>query len=104
VTRAAAWGLLLATEVADFLVGKGMPFRTAHEVSGKIARDLYEGGRDYSSLTLDDWRRYSDLFDDKIFQAVTPEAAVAARLTPQSTNPKAVQAALAAMQQWLRLG
>jgi len=43
------------------------------------------------------------LFDDKIFEAVTPEAAVAARLTPQSTNPKAVKAALADMQQWLRL-
>jgi argininosuccinate lyase len=103
VTRAAASGLLLATEVADFLVGKGMPFRTAHEVSGRIARDLYEAGRDYSTLKLDDWRQYSDLFDGKIFEAVTPEAAVAARLTPQSTNPKAVKAALADMQQWLRI-
>ena len=103
VTRAAASGLLLATEVADFLVGKGMPFRTAHEVSGKIARDLYEAGRDYSTLKLDDWRQYSDLFDEKIFEAVTPEAAVAARLTPQSTNPKAVKSALADMQQWLGL-
>src|SRR4051812_28641661 len=70
VTRAAASGLLLATEVADFLVGRGMPFRTAHEVSGKIARDLYEGGRDYSTLKLADWRGYSDLFDEKIFDAV----------------------------------
>jgi argininosuccinate lyase len=101
VTRHAASGLLLATEVADFLVGRGMPFRTAHEVSGKIARDLYETGRDYASLKLADWRGYSDLFDAKIFDAVTPEAAVAARLTPQSTNPKAVKAALGAMQQWL---
>ncbi|TAK14493.1 MAG: argininosuccinate lyase [Acidobacteria bacterium] len=101
VTRTAASGLLLATEVADFLVGRGLPFRTAHEVSGKIARDLYESGRDYSTLTLADWKTYSDLFDEKIFAAVTPEAAVAARLTPQSTNPRAVQAALADMQQWL---
>jgi argininosuccinate lyase len=103
VTRAAASGLLLATEVADFLVGRGLPFRTAHEVSGKIARDLYEAGRDYSTMTLDDWRGYSDLFDDTIFAAVTPEAAVAARRTPQSTNPKAVKAALADVQQWLRI-
>jgi len=102
VTRAAASGLLLATEVADFLVGRGLPFRTAHEISGKIARDLYERGHDYSTLTLDDWRAYSDLFDEKIFAAVTPEAAVAARLTPQSTNPKAVAAALADIRQWLK--
>ena len=99
--RAAASGLLLATEVADFLVGRGLPFRTAHEVSGKIARDLYESGKDYSALSLADWKKYSDLFDEKIFAAVTPEAAVAARVTPQSTNPGAVANALADMQQWL---
>jgi argininosuccinate lyase len=101
VTRTAASGLLLATEVADFLVGKGLPFRTAHEVSGKIARDLYEAGKDYSSMSLADWRKYHELFDDAIFAAVTPEAAVAARLTPQSTNPDAVAAALADIRGWV---
>ena len=99
--RAAASGLLLATEVADYLVGRGLPFRTAHEVSGRIARELYEAGRDYSGLTLADWQRYHDLFDEGIFKAITPEAAVAARLTPQSTNPKAVAAALERTRTWL---
>ncbi len=101
VTRTAASGLLLATEVADYLVHKGIPFRTAHEVSGKIARDLYEAGRDYSSMTLTDWERYSGDFDQTIFAAVTPEAAVAARLTPQSTGPHAVRAALGDIHTWL---
>lgn len=102
VTRAAASGLLLATEVADYLVHKGMPFRTAHEVSGKIARDLYAAGHDYAAMALADWRRYSELFDETIFAAVTPEAAVAARLTPQSTGPHAVRAALGDINTWLR--
>lgn len=102
VTRTAASGLLLATEVADYLVHTGMPFRTAHEVSGKIARDLYQSGRDYASMTLADWQRYSESFDDTIFAAVTPEAAVAARLTPQSTGPRAVRAALADVNTWLQ--
>lgn len=101
VMRQAASGLLLATEVADYLVGRGMPFRTAHEVSGKIVRDLYENGRDFSSLTLADWQRYDSLFDDKVFAAITPEAAVAARLTPQSTGPAAVAAALAETRTWI---
>jgi argininosuccinate lyase len=101
VARAAASGLLLATEVADFLVGKGLAFRTAHEVTGRIVRDLYAAGKDFRALSLDEWRRYSDLFDDGVFQAVTPEAAVAARRTPQSTNPTAVAAALADVQRWL---
>jgi argininosuccinate lyase len=99
--RAAASGLLLATEVADYLVGRGLAFRTAHEVSGRIARDLYDAGRDFSALTLADWRRYHELFDESVFAAITPEAAVAARLTPQSTHPRAVAAALAETRAWL---
>jgi argininosuccinate lyase len=101
VTRAAASGLLLATEVADYLVGRGLPFRTAHEVSGRIARDLYEAGKDYSGMTLVDWRRYHPDFDERIFDAITPEAAVAARRTPQSTNPSAVAASIAELKAWL---
>ena len=90
VARDAASGLLLATEVADYLVGRGLPFRTAHEVSGRIARDLHERGSDYSSLGLTDWQTYHALFDAAIFDAITTEAAVASRRTPQSTNPAAV--------------
>jgi len=101
VMRQAASGLLLATEVADYLVGRGMPFRTAHEVSGKIVRDLYESGRDFSALTLADWQGYHELFDDRVFAAITPEAAVAARLTPQSTGPGPVAAALAETTAWV---
>jgi len=101
VTQEAASGLLLATEVADFLVGKGMPFRTAHEVTGRIVRDLYAARKDFRALSLTEWRQYSDLFDAAIIEAVTPEAAVAARRTPQSTNPDAVSRALADLRQWL---
>jgi argininosuccinate lyase len=99
--RTAAAGLLLATEVADFLVGRGVPFRTAHEVTGRIVRDLHGKGRDFSSLTIEDWQRYDARFDAAIIDAITPEAAVAARRTPQSTNPQAVAAALAETRAWL---
>jgi len=101
IARAAASGLLLATEVADFLVGRGVAFRSAHEVTGKIVRDLYGAGKDFGSLSLADWRRYHEAFDEGIVAAVTPDAAVAARRTPQSTNPAAVAAALADVRQWL---
>jgi argininosuccinate lyase len=99
--RTAAAGLLLATEVADFLVARGVPFRTAHEITGRIVRDLHAARQDFSALTIDDWRRYDARFDDRIFTAITPEAAVAARRTPQSTNPAAVAAALAETKEWL---
>ena len=97
----AASGFLLATEVADFLVGKGVPFRTAHEITGAVVQNLSARHLDFSALTLADWRKYSDQFDEGIFKAITPDAAVAAKKTPQSTGPAAVAAALAETRAWL---
>ena len=101
-TAAAASGLLLATDVADFLVGKGMPFRDAQEVVGGIVRQLLAEGRDFSELTLSEWQRHSVLFDATVRMAVTPYASVRARRTPQSTHPEAVADALAEVNGWLR--
>ena len=97
----AASGLLLATDVADFLTARGMPFRTAHEVVGAMVRRLLEDGRDFTALTLDEWRGFSELFDERVLEVVTPEASVRARLTPQSTHPDAVAAALSDARGWL---
>jgi argininosuccinate lyase len=102
--RAAASGLLLATEVADFLVERGVPFRSAHEITGRIVRDLQQSGRDFAALSLEEWRQYDSRFDERIRGAITPEAAVRARRTPQSTHPDAVAAVLAATKAWLADG
>src|SRR5690606_38687115 len=93
--REAASGLLLATEVADYLVAKGMPFRRANEVVGGIVRELVAAKADFQSLTMDDWRRHDALFGEDIAAWITPEAAVRNRRTPQSTNPARVADALA---------
>jgi argininosuccinate lyase len=100
--HAASSGLLLATEVADFLVSKGVPFRSAHEITGRIVRDLVAAGRDFRALSVADWQRYDARFDDGVLKVITPEAAVAARRTPQSTNPASVAGALAELEGWLR--
>ena len=97
----AASGLLLATDVADYLVGKGMPFRSAHELVGGIVRNLVETGRDFATLSLDDWRAFSTLFDDDVRAAVTAEASVARKQTRQSTHPDAVAAALVEFRAWV---
>src|SRR5438552_7017660 len=98
---AAASGLLLATDVADYLVGRGMPFRRAHEVVAALVRKLAAEGRDFEALSLDDWRAASPLFDSDIVARVTPAASVAAKATPQSTAPLAVAARLADVRRWL---
>jgi len=100
-TAAAATGLLLATDVADYLVRRGLPFRRAHEVTGALVRKLVAGRRDFDSLSLAEWREASELFGDDIAEHVTAQASVAAKRTPQSTAPAAVAASLAEVQAWL---
>ncbi|HEX7087308.1 MAG TPA: argininosuccinate lyase [Vicinamibacterales bacterium] len=98
---AAASGLLLATDVADYLVGKGLPFRRAHELVGLMTRRLLEAGRDFASLSVSEWQQYSELFGPDIVERITTRASVEARQTPQSTRPDAVAASLRELQAWL---
>lgn len=101
VTRTAASGLLLATDVADYLVAKGVPFRGAHEIVGAMVRTLVAERRGFEALTLDEWRTHSPLFDADVKEFITPEASVARKRTPQSTHPDSVAAALADVRRWL---
>jgi argininosuccinate lyase len=98
---AAATGMLLATDVADYLVRRGLPFRRAHEVTGALVRKLVAESREFDSLTPAEWRAASDLFGEDIAAHVTAQASVAAKRTPQSTAPGAVAAALADVRSWL---
>jgi argininosuccinate lyase len=100
-TRQWASGLLLATDVAEYLVARGVPFRQAHEIVGAMVRRLVADGREFASLSAADWASFSPLFGADVIAAVTPAAAVAARRTPQSTNPGSVANALADVRQWL---
>jgi argininosuccinate lyase len=101
VAERAASGLLLATDVADYLVAKGVPFRQAHEVVGALVRRLVREGRSFDTLTLDEWRAHSSLFEADVREAVTAATSVARKRTPQSTHPDAVSSALAELKGWL---
>ena len=99
--EAAASGLLLATDVADYLVGRGVPFRRAHEIVGTLVRKLIAEGREFGSLALAEWRAVSDLFGDDIADRISARNSVDAKRTPQSTAPLAVRGALEETSQWL---
>jgi argininosuccinate lyase len=101
--EAAASGLLLATDVADYLVGRGVPFRRAHEIVGALVRKLVAEQRGFDTLQLEEWRAASDKFEPDIMGRVTPQVSVAAKRTPQSTSPAAVQDAIAEVEAWLQL-
>jgi argininosuccinate lyase len=98
---AAASGLLLATDVADYLVGKGVPFRRAHEIVGALVRKLVAEEREFASLELAEWKTASDAFGADVVERVTPAASVQAKRTPQSTAPWAVEQALAEFESWV---
>jgi argininosuccinate lyase len=99
--EAAASGVLLATDVADYLVNHGVAFREAHATVGAIVRRLVAADQDFTSLTLADWRSFSPAFEPDILGAISARASVAAKQTPQSTNPDAVCSALQELSSWL---
>ena len=99
--ESAASGLLLATDVADYLVAKGLAFREAHEVVGSLVRRLVEERRSFDEMTVEEWQAHSPLFEADVRKAITPAASVAKKRTPQSTHPDAVAAALLELRAWL---
>jgi argininosuccinate lyase len=101
VSSAAASGLLLATDVADYLVAKGVPFRGAHEIVGAIVRRLVEEKRGFESLTVEEWRSHSDAFGADVVDAISAARSVERKRTPQSTNPGEVARALTETRAWL---
>jgi argininosuccinate lyase len=77
--EAAARGFSNATDVADYLVRTGMPFREAHEVVGKSVRYCIEHGKRLEELSPAEWQAFSDLIGADIYDAITLEASVNAR-------------------------
>ena len=84
-------GYLNATDIADYLVRKGLPFRTAHGVAAKAVRFAIEKNCLLSELSLDEYRSLSDLIEDDIYSFITPEFCVKARKTIGGPAPDMVQ-------------
>ncbi len=92
---AAARGFSTATDVADYCVRKGIPFRQAHEIVGKTVRYCIEEGRDIPELTLEEFRRFSEAIEEDIYDFVTLEASVNARRATGGTAREAVKREIA---------
>ena len=88
---AAARGFSTATDVADYCVRKGLPFRQAHEVVGKTVRYCVQTGKDIPELSLAEFREFSDLIEADVYDYVTLEASVNARKATGGTAREAVE-------------
>ena len=93
---AAREGHATATDLADYLVRKGVPFRDAHEAVARAVRDAEARGCDLAALPLDALRGYSSLIDADVFDVLTLEGSVQSRDHPGGTAPRQVHLAIAA--------
>jgi argininosuccinate lyase len=93
--RAAGENFATATDLADYLVRKGVPFRDAHAIVGRVVRHAIDAGKALDALTLDELRRFSPLIEKDVHTALSVEASLAARNVPGGTAPEAVRRALA---------
>ena len=100
VTRLAGESYMLATDLADYLVGRGVPFREAHGIMRRLCDYCENEGRELPELSLEDYRRFSPHFDAGVYE-ITALAAVTARDNPGGTAPNRVADALGQARQLL---
>lgn len=94
-------GFCNATELADYLVGKGVPFRDAHHATGKAVALAEETNRRLEDLTLDELRHCATEVGEDVYAVLPHEAAVQRRVTHGSTGPDAVRTQLGALGAWV---
>ena len=99
--RGAAGGFTNATDAADYLVKKGMPFRQAHEVVGRLVLDCIKHDKALLDLSLSELKQYSELFDEDVYEAISLHACVDLRSTVGGPSPDAVSAAIDEGAAWL---
>jgi argininosuccinate lyase len=92
---AASSGYMNATEHADYLVRKGMPFRNAHEVVGKIVMRAIELGKELDQLSLAELREFATIFDEDVHLALSLEQTLKSKSQIGGTSPELLTAALA---------
>jgi len=86
---------MLATDLADYLATKGIPFREAHAAVGAVVARAHGAGASLAEIPLDELRQICPAFGDEVYELLTPEAAVARRNSPMGTAPAAVREQLA---------
>ena len=93
--RAAQGGFINATDLADWLVKKGMPFRNAYKISGQLVRTCMESGQVLETLPLETYRTYSELFDESLYEAIDLKTCMEKRISEGGTSAASVEKQIA---------
>lgn len=87
-------GFINATDAADYLAAKNVPFREAHEIVGKMVLCCEQKGKSLEELTFEEMKEFSPVFEEDIYEKISPEKCVEARNVPGGPAPQAVSAAI----------
>ncbi len=90
--KAAQKGFINATDLADYLVKKGMPFRQAYKISGSIVADCIKTDRVLETLPLEEYKEYSDIFEDDLYNEIDLKTCVKKRISEGGTSVSSVEA------------
>ena len=88
---AAQKGFINATDLADYLVKKGLPFRSAYKICGQIVGDCIKNGKVLETLSLPEYKGYSDLFDSDLYEEISLATCVKKRISEGGTSPESVE-------------
>ena len=102
--RAAQKGFINATDLADYLVKKGMPFRSAYKISGQLVSLCIKEGTVLEELPLETYKTYSDLFDRDLYEDIDLEVCVKKRISEGGTSPASTDAQIAFVEEVLCRG
>ncbi len=89
--KAAQNGFINATDLADYLVKKGLPFRSAYKISGQIVAYCIQEKKVLETLTIDEYKQFSELFDDDVYKDIDLKACVDKRISEGGTSVSSVE-------------
>ena len=89
--KAARQGFINATDLADYLTKKGMPFRTAYQLTGQIVADCIDKDTVLEDLSIEEYRAYDALFEEDLYEAIDLGTCVATRTSKGGTSPESVK-------------
>jgi len=99
--KAATGGYINATDLADYMVKKGMPFRTAYKIVGSIVAECISKGVALDELPLEDYKAHSEIFDNDLYTEISLETCIAKRISRGSTGYESVNEQIAYVEDFL---
>ena len=100
--RAASGGFINATDCADYLVKKGMPFRSAYKITGELVAECIAKKTDLESLSLDEYKAHSELFDSDVYDFINLERCVETRISKGGTTKSSVLAQVEHIREFIK--